>query len=116
MSSFWDSRPCVPPVGARPIRTRCSTRVYTKETDGPFLYVPRPGRCERIAGEGERGPGLAREEDEMPNTDEEISRTGFLKLGGLGISATALAFAAGRGGEEDDERTKTRVVLPGALP
>lgn len=52
----------------------------------------------------------------MPNTDEEISRAGFLKLGGLGISATALAFAAGCGGEEDDERTKTRVALPGALP
>ena len=52
----------------------------------------------------------------MPNTDEEISRTGFLKLGGLGISATALAFAAGCGGEEDDERTKTRGVLPGVLP
>ena len=39
----------------------------------------------------------------MPNTDEKISRAGFLKLGVLGISATALAFAAGCGGEEDDD-------------
>ena len=37
----------------------------------------------------------------MPNTDEKISRAGFLKLGVLGISA--LAFAAGCAGEEDDE-------------
>ena len=39
----------------------------------------------------------------MPNADEKISRAGFLKLGVLGISATALAFAAGCGGEDDDE-------------
>ena len=39
----------------------------------------------------------------MPNTDEKISRAGFLKLGVLGISAAALAFAAGCAGEEDDE-------------
>ena len=39
----------------------------------------------------------------MPNTDEKISRAGFLKLGVLGISATALAFVAGCAGEEDDE-------------
>ena len=39
----------------------------------------------------------------MPNADEKISRAGFLKLGVLGISATALAFAAGCAGEEDDE-------------
>jgi hypothetical protein len=39
----------------------------------------------------------------MPNTDEKISRAGFLKLGVLGISATALAFAAGCGGEDDDD-------------
>jgi hypothetical protein len=39
----------------------------------------------------------------MANTDEKISRAGFLKLGVLGISATALAFAAGCAGEEDDE-------------
>ena len=39
----------------------------------------------------------------MPNKDEKISRAGFLKLGVLGISATALAFAAGCAGEEDDE-------------
>jgi hypothetical protein len=39
----------------------------------------------------------------MPNTDEKISRAGFLRLGVLGISATALAFAAGCAGEEDDE-------------
>ena len=37
----------------------------------------------------------------MPNTEEKISRAGFLKLGVLGISA--LAFAAGCAGEEDDE-------------
>lgn len=37
----------------------------------------------------------------MPNMDEEISRAGFLKLGVLGISATALA--AGCGGEEEDD-------------
>lgn len=39
----------------------------------------------------------------MPNTDEKISRASFLKLGVLGISATTLAFAAGCGGEEDDD-------------
>lgn len=39
----------------------------------------------------------------MPDTDEKISRAAFLKLGVAGISATALAFAAGCGGEEDDE-------------
>ena len=40
----------------------------------------------------------------MPNTNEKISRAGFLKLGVLGISATALAFAAaGCGGEDDDD-------------
>ncbi len=39
----------------------------------------------------------------MANTDEKISRVGFLKLGVLGISATALVFAAGCAGEEDDE-------------
>ncbi len=39
----------------------------------------------------------------MPNTGEKISRAGFLKLGVLGISATVLAFAAGCGGEEDDD-------------
>ena len=38
----------------------------------------------------------------MPNTDEKISRAGFLKLGVLGISAAALAFAAGCAGEEDE--------------
>ena len=38
----------------------------------------------------------------MPNTEEKISRAGFMKLGVLGISTTALAFAAGCGGEEDD--------------
>ena len=37
----------------------------------------------------------------MHNTEEKISRAGFLKLGVLGISA--LAFAAGCAGEEDDE-------------
>ena len=37
----------------------------------------------------------------MPNKDEKISRTGFLKLGVLGISA--LAFAAGCAGEEGDD-------------
>ncbi len=51
----------------------------------------------------ERGPGRARERGAMPNADEKISRAGFLKLGVLGISATALAFAAGCGGEDDDE-------------
>jgi hypothetical protein len=50
----------------------------------------------------EKGPGLDREGDEMPSADEKFSRAGFLKLGVLGISATALAFAAGCGGEEDD--------------
>jgi hypothetical protein len=39
----------------------------------------------------------------MPNTDEKISRAGFLKLGVVGITATALAFVAGCGGEEDDD-------------
>jgi hypothetical protein len=39
----------------------------------------------------------------MPNTDEKISRAGFLKLGVLGISAAVLAFAAGCAGEEDDD-------------
>jgi hypothetical protein len=39
----------------------------------------------------------------MPNTNEKISRAGFLKLGVLGISAAALAFVAGYAGEEDDE-------------
>ena len=39
----------------------------------------------------------------MPNADQKISRAGFLKLGVLGISATALLFAAGCGGEEDDD-------------
>jgi len=39
----------------------------------------------------------------MPNTDEKISRAGFLKLGVVGITATALAFAVGCGGEEDDD-------------
>ena len=39
----------------------------------------------------------------MPDTNEKISRADFLKLGVLGISTTALAFAAGCGGEEDDE-------------
>lgn len=39
----------------------------------------------------------------MPNTDEKVSRAGFLKLGVVGITATALAFVAGCGGEEDDE-------------
>jgi hypothetical protein len=39
----------------------------------------------------------------MPNTDEKISRAGFLKLGVLGISATALAFATGCAGEEEDD-------------
>ena len=39
----------------------------------------------------------------MPNTDEKISRAGFLKLGVSGISAAALAFAAGCAGEDDDE-------------
>ncbi len=53
--------------------------------------------------EGERGPARARERGAMPNADEKISRANFLKLGVLGISATALAFAAGCGGEEDDE-------------
>ena len=37
----------------------------------------------------------------MPNTEEKISRAGFLKLGVVGISA--LAFVAGCGGEEDDD-------------
>ncbi len=31
----------------------------------------------------------------MPNADERISRAGFLRLGVLGVSATALAFVAG---------------------
>ncbi|CAN5561725.1 MAG: hypothetical protein H0U91_12855 [Rubrobacter sp.] len=39
----------------------------------------------------------------MPNTEEKISRAGFLKLGVVGISATALAFAAGCGEEDDDD-------------
>ena len=39
----------------------------------------------------------------MPNTDEKVSRAGFLKLGVLGIAAAALALAAGRAGEDDDE-------------
>ena len=42
----------------------------------------------------------------MANTDEKISRAGFLKLGVLGISATALAFAAGCAGEEDDDEAE----------
>jgi hypothetical protein len=37
----------------------------------------------------------------MPNTEEKISRAGFLKLGVVGISA--LAFAAGCGEEDDDD-------------
>ena len=64
---------------------------------------PPPRRCERMAVEGERGSGRTRERGGMPNVDEKISRAGFLKLGVLGISATALAFAAGCGGEEDDD-------------
>jgi hypothetical protein len=56
-----------------------------------------------MAVEGERGPGRAWERGAMPNADEKISRAGFLKLGVLGVSATALAFAAGCGGEEDDD-------------
>jgi hypothetical protein len=39
----------------------------------------------------------------MANTDEKISRAGFLKLGVLGISATALAFAAGCAGDEEED-------------
>jgi len=39
----------------------------------------------------------------MPQADEKISRAGFLKLGVIGISATALAFAAGCGGGEEDD-------------
>ena len=39
----------------------------------------------------------------MPNMEEKISRAAFLKLGVAGISATALAFASGCGGEEDDD-------------
>lgn len=56
-----------------------------------------------MAVEVGKGPRRAREGVAMPNTDEKISRVGFLKLGVLGISAAALAFAAGCGGEEDEE-------------
>jgi hypothetical protein len=56
-----------------------------------------------MAVDGERGSDRTRERGEMPNADEKISRAGFLKLGVLGISATALAFAAGCGGGEDDD-------------
>ena len=59
-----------------------------------------------MTDESEGGPGRARERGEMPNADEKISRAGFLKLGVLGISATALAFAAGCGGEEDDDEAE----------
>ncbi len=45
------------------------------------------------------GPGRGA----MPNVDEKVSRAGFLKLGVLGVSAVALAFVSGCGGEEDDE-------------
>lgn len=38
----------------------------------------------------------------MTETEERISRKGFLKMGVAGISA-ALLFLAGCGGEEDDE-------------
>ena len=40
----------------------------------------------------------------MLNTDEKISRAGFLRMGVLGISA--LAFAAGCGGEEDNDESE----------
>ena len=53
--------------------------------------------------EVEKGSRVTRERGAMPNTDEKISRAAFLKLGVAGISATALAFAAGCGGEEDDD-------------
>ena len=56
-----------------------------------------------MAVEGERGSGRTRERGGVPNTDEKISRSGFLKLGVLGISAAALASAAGCGGEDDDD-------------
>ena len=56
-----------------------------------------------MAVEGERGSGRDWERGEMLNADEKISRAGFLKLGVLGISATALAFVAGCGGEEEDD-------------
>ena len=39
----------------------------------------------------------------MPNADEKISRAGFLKLGVLGMSSTAILFAAGCGGEDDED-------------
>lgn len=39
----------------------------------------------------------------MPNTDENISRANFLKLGVLGISAAALAAGCAGEEEEDDE-------------
>jgi hypothetical protein len=52
---------------------------------------------------GRRGSCRARERGTLPNTDEKISRAGFLKLGVLGIAAAALALAAGRAGEDDDE-------------
>jgi len=41
----------------------------------------------------------------MENTEtrQEMSRRGFLELGLSGISAAALLFLSGCGGEEDDE-------------
>lgn len=39
----------------------------------------------------------------MPDTEEKMTRRAFLKLGVVGISATALAFVAGCGGEEEDD-------------
>jgi hypothetical protein len=55
-----------------------------------------------MASVDDEGP-KARERDAMPDAHEKISRAGFLRLGVLGISATALAFAAGCGGEEEDD-------------
>lgn len=41
----------------------------------------------------------------MPETDtpKEISRAGFLKLGLVGLSTAAVAFAAACGGEVEDD-------------
>jgi hypothetical protein len=40
---------------------------------------------------------------EKTETRREMSRRGFLKLGLAGISAAALLFLSGCGGEEDDD-------------
>ncbi len=48
-------------------------------------------------------PGKRRyAEPKRENPNENISRAAFLRLGVLGIPATALLLAAGCGGEEDD--------------